>query len=229
MKKALCLVVLWRLLGTQTATSQHFLSPKLGFMYSMPLPKVTAIAKRLNKPIVIYLNSQNCSDSKRFSREVLNMPTVTKLLRTKYVCLNANVDSNFGNAIARKYKKLVMPVIIIINPDENWEYCCNLDLDTLNLLSQLNAFYAAFSLQEEIKFLVRTSSMNFNEASDKIASYYADRYIKENKEKSVEEFLLSQTLGLEYFTRYSKTFVLELERKKAMGASSVAQKPNSAK
>ncbi len=218
MKRTPFIAILWCLTVTQTVTSQQFLSTKLGFMYSMPIAKVSELAKRLNMPVLVYMNSQNCSDSKRFSREVLNMPTVIKLLRTKYVCMNANVDSSYGSAMARKYQKLIMPVVVLISPDGNLEYCCNLNLDTLNLITQLNAFYTACSLRDAINLMVRTSSMKFNAASDKIASYYTDRYMKEYKTIPVDVFLRSQTLGLEYFKRYSKTFVAELGRKQALSA-----------
>ena len=185
---------------------QQMLQGKLDFMVKVPEKQIFDIAKKENKPILIYIHSPSCITGKKFAREILNHPQMKSWLKKKYVSMNADVNSEIGKDAARKHKVLITPAVFLYSPDNFLSYQCKLDADTADMLNQFNAFTVACAMLQQVKLLQTTSKLSEKQALRKIGESYATRDFKLDRNADVNQKLAARTLNIKFFEELEASY-----------------------
>lgn len=190
---------------------------KLEYMISEPSEAIFEIAKRENKPVLIYIHSQSCMSSKKFSREIMNHYKVKAFLKKKYVCMNADVSSKIGQHMASKHGVLITPMLFVYSPGKEISYQCNLEIDTFEMMKQFRAFVTACNLLDQVKMKKKTSDMSEKQIIKEIGvSYAIHDYKKDPNIADITSAIYNRTLDLPYFKEFELGYREEWERQQKL-------------
>ncbi len=195
----------------------------LSYMIKEPQEKIFEIAKAERKPVLMYIHSQTCFSSRKFSRDVMNHEKVKSLVRKRFVCMNADVSSKFGNSMAIKHNILMMPAIVLYSPDKGIMFQCHLKIDTFEMMTQFRAFVSACNLMEQVALNQATTNLNEKESLNAIGRSYADKDFKRDINGSPEDRIKLRTLNIAYFKEFEEGYKEEWD---AMLASNGKKKDN---
>lgn len=201
---------------------QVYSDPKgLSYMSKENLENVIVFAKRENKPILVYLHSQHCYTSKKFTREVMATDSVRKYAGTRYFCINGDIAREFGTTYCKKNDILVLPVVRLLSPDGTHPYTVDLTFDLDIFLGQLGKYVSTCSILMQADLLRQTSNYTENQALELIgASYAKTDYIKRQDISATENcrrYLVEITKLNHFKDGYLKEWarLVEEEKKKA--------------
>jgi hypothetical protein len=190
---------------------------KLEYMIKEDFDRIKEIAVFDRKPVLVYVNSAECSDSKRFSREIMNDSKVKSFLRKNFTCMNASVQTKKGKAMAKKHSVLMMPAIFLYSNDEVLYFPCSIKLDTAVMMDQFRSFCSATRIRELALLQIKTSRQSQNEVLVSLAKSFASTYIKKSEVSDLSELTKSLTLDLPYFRTFNREFIAEWEYIKSTG------------
>lgn len=184
---------------------------KLEYMMQESSDKVFEIAQKENKPVLIYIHSQSCFSSKKFSREIMNNSKVKALIRKKYICMNADVSSKIGQQMASKFGVLMMPGLFLVTPDRGIEYQCKLSVDTFDMMTQFRSFITVCNLQEQVKMQKSTSELSEKEIIRQIGRSYAMKDYQKDKTSTIGLTLrvTTRTLNIPFFKEFEIGYMEE--------------------
>ncbi|MBI3233061.1 MAG: thioredoxin family protein [Bacteroidetes bacterium] len=190
---------------------QQMVQGKLEYMMKESQDKVFEVAKAENKPVLIYIHSQTCFSSKKFSREIMNHEKVKTIVRKKYVCMNADVATTFGKQMAAKHNILLMPALVLYSPDKGIMFQCKLQLDTFEMMTQFRSFISACNLLEQVKMQQSTSDKSQKEIIRQIGRSYAMKDFQRDKNGEVSQRVTLRTLNIEFFKDFEIGYKEEYE------------------
>jgi thioredoxin-related protein len=186
-------------------------------MIKEDIERIREIAAYDKKPMLIYVNSTECYDSKRFSREVMNNDKLKGFLRKNFICMNAAIQTKEGKAMAKKHSVLLMPAIFMYSNDEVLYFPCSMKLDTAIMMNQFRGFVSATKLKEEVVLQMKTGGINQNEALAALAKAYAASYFKKKANSEASALVTAITLNISYFKEFDHEFVVEWGLLKSTG------------
>jgi hypothetical protein len=202
------LVFLCLLLGNTAANAQTpTTQAKLEYMFKESHEKIFEMAVAEKKPVLIYVNANTCFSSRKFSREVMNHEKVKSLLRKKFICMNADVSTKWGKAMASKHDLLMTPAIILYSPGKEILFTCTLKCDTFEMMSQFRSFLSACNLVEQVNLQLATNpSISQKDALRGIAKAYAAKDYKRDDAGNVAERIQIRTLGISFFSAFADAY-----------------------
>lgn len=201
------LLLIFSTINAEAQTSM--VQGKLEYMLKESSDRVFEIAKKENKPVLVYVNSQSCFTSKKFSREVMNQPKVKSLLHKKFICMNADISTGFGKQIANKYGVLMTPALFLFSPDKEISFHSKLEMDTAVMLSQFRGFLTAFNLLTQVKMQLKTTKKSEKEIIKEIGRSYASTDFKKDHSVDPSQKITAKTLNIDYFKEFEEGYLEE--------------------
>ncbi len=195
----------------ETAAQQQQVQGKLEYMMKESQDKVFEQAKAENKPVLIFIHSQTCFSSKKFSREIMNHEKVKGLIKKRYVSMNADVSSPFGREMASKHKVLMMPALILYSPDKGIMFQCKLANDTFEMLNQFRSFVTACNLLDQVRMQQKTADKSEKEIIRQIGRSYALKDFQRDKTGDISQRVALRTLDLPFFKEFEVGYREEWE------------------
>ncbi len=217
-------------MAASTNAQSSSVQNKLEYMIGESPERIFDIAKAERKPVLMYIHSQTCYSSRKFSRDIMNHEKVKNLVRKRFVCMNADVATKFGNSMAIKHKILIMPAIVLYSPDKGIMFQCHLKLDTFEMMTEFRAFVSAYNLIEQLALNKATTSLTEKEALRAIGRSYADKDFKRDVNGSLEDRIKLRTLNIAYFKEFEEGYkeewgaMLVSNRKKMSGKQTASRR-----
>ncbi|MDZ4758740.1 MAG: thioredoxin family protein [Bacteroidota bacterium] len=197
----------------------------ISYMSKEGLERVIPYAKRDNKPILIYLHSQHCYTSKKFTREIMSSDSVRKFVGPKYFCINGDIAYEFGTTYAKKHEILILPTIILLAPDGNHQFQVDMTYELDILFGQISRYVSTCSILMQSSLLKSTSKLSEGEALSKIGASYAKTDFMKRREihprDNCRRFLVDMSKLNHFKNGYYKEWenLLEEEKKKVSATS----------
>lgn len=145
----------------------------ISYMSKEGLDRIIPYAKRENKPILIYIHSQHCYTSKKFTREIMSSDSIRKFVGPKYYCINGDIAQEFGTTYAKKHDILILPAIVLLAPDGNHLFQVEMTYEFDILFGQIGRYVSTCSILMQSELLKSTSKLTEAEALIKIGASYA--------------------------------------------------------
>lgn len=186
----------------ESSAQQQLVQGKLEYMMKESQEKVFEIAQTENKPVLIYIHSQTCLSSKKFSREIMNHVKVKGMIRNRYICMNGDVSTKYGKQMAAKHGVLIMPALYLFSPDKSIMFQCKLEVDTFEMLSQFRSFISACNIVDQVKFQQKTSSLSEKEIIRQIGRSYAIKDFKTNNAGEIAQRVSIRTLNINFLKEF---------------------------
>jgi len=202
---------------------QQTVQGKLEYMIKESQDRIFEIAQAENKPVLIYIHSQTCFSSKKFSREIMNHDQVKSLIKKKYICMNADVATTFGKQMASKHTVLLMPALVLYSPDKGIMYQCKLKVDTSDMMSQFRSFITACNLLDQVRSQQKTSSLSQSQIIRQIGRSYALKDFQNDRNVEINQRVSVRTLNMSFFKEFETGYREEYETLLANNG----KKPNS--
>lgn len=188
---------------------------KLNFMLEQGVTKGLEYAKTQSKPVLLYFNSFDCHSCEQFTDMVLTQKEVVDYAQSAYININANITNADARKVSRKYKAFMLPVVVLLNPDQNFEYTCKLSLEKDNLIQQMKSFFNAMALREQIILLQKTNNLSFEESARQIGASYAKIDFRKNATGEPELLFAERSLGMKYFEQCGEAYFKEWQVQKS--------------
>jgi len=197
----------------------------ISYMSKEGLDNIIPYAKKDNKPILIYIHSQHCYTSKKFTREIMSSDSIRKFVSRKYYCINGDIAQKFGTAYAKKHDILILPSIVLLAPDGNHLFQVDMTYDFDILFGQIGRYVSTCSILMQSELLKSTSNITEAEALTKIGASYAktdflkrrDIHPSENCSRFLVDINKLNYFKNGYLLQWAK--LLEEDKKKAIPAS----------
>ncbi len=197
----------------------------INYMSREGLERVIPYAKRENKPILIYIHSQHCYTSKKFTREIMSSDSVRKFVSPKYFCLNGDIAYEFGTTYAKKHEILVLPALILLAPDGNHLFQVDMTYELDILFGQIGRYVSTCSILMQSSLLKSTSQLTEGQALTKIGASYAkadfvkrrEIHPRDNCRRFLVDMYKLNYFKNGYFLEWAK--LVEEEKKKAVSAN----------
>jgi len=169
-------------------------------------------AKKEHHPLLIYVHSNHCYESKKFTREIMSNAELVNVLKANYNCLDAEISGSNGNTIARKYNVYKLPAIIMVDPNSDLEFELPMKKEPQYLIDHFNYFLSSCSISEQITFYLTTSNITMAEASKKVALSYVRRDKKISSGASAQYYIYGYTLNQPQFSDFEAAYVEEWQK-----------------
>lgn len=221
MKKSLIIMCI-----TVTFFKANAAVPK--FFMKSDLEVAISCAKKEHRPLMIYVHSTHCFESKKFTREVISNPDLSKVLKASYNCVDAEISTDRGTHMATKYNIYKLPSIILIDPVSDLEYQLPLKSETQYLIDHFNFFLSSCSIMEQISFYLVTSNISRAEASKKVAISYVKHDKKNSSGASAQYYIYGYTLNQPQFADFEAAYIEEWQKSLKLedGNNKVTKKTN---
>lgn len=180
----------------------------LRFMVKGNFQMAKGFSKQERKPMMVYIHSTKCISSRTFTRQIVAKQDFAKFADKNFVCIEANVTTNEGKDIAKKYNVMRIPAIIMVSYDSDLEYIVEMKLDSVSLYNQFRSFLTANSLNSQIELLHSTNGLSAEDASKAIAQSYAKRDFKTNPNASAEMMAAELTLHINKLGNLNKEYII---------------------
>lgn len=164
-------------------------------------------SQKEHRPLLIYVHSSHCYDSKKFTREIMSNPDLVNVLKNSYNCLDAEISSNSGSTIAKKYNIYKLPTIIMLDPNSDLEFELPLKKEPQYLIDHFNYFLSSCSIVEQITFFLTTSNITRTEASKKVALSYVRHDKKISAGASAQYYIYGYTLNQPQFSDFEAAYI----------------------
>ncbi|MBI3235633.1 MAG: thioredoxin family protein [Bacteroidetes bacterium] len=202
---------------TLAVSAQTANKANLTYMIDNGVYQGLSYAKQKSKPVLLYFNSVDCHGCEMFSNMVMSNNDVINYTKSNFVSINANIEQGDARRISRKYKAFMLPALILINPEQDFEFTCNLNLDKDKVLFQMKNFFNAVALREQILLLQKTNHLSFEEAAKQIGASYAKIDFRKNGTADPEQLFEVRSLGMKYFNACGDAYFEEwMEQKTKM-------------
>ncbi len=169
-------------------------------------------ARKEHRPLLIYVHSSHCYDSKKFTREIMSNADLVNVLKNHYNCLDAEISSSNGNSIAKRYNIYKLPSIIMVDPNSDLQYELPIKKELQYLIDHLNYFLSSCSIAEQITFFLTTSNITKAEASKRVAISYVRRDKKISSGASAQYYIYGYTLNQPQFADFETAFIEEWQK-----------------
>ncbi|MDZ4757825.1 MAG: thioredoxin family protein [Bacteroidota bacterium] len=169
-------------------------------------------AKKEHRPLLVYVHSSHCYDSKKFTREIMSSVEIVNVLKNQYNCLDAEISSSNGNSIAKKYNVYKLPSIILIDPNSDLQFELPMKKEPQYLIDHFNYFLSSCSIAEQITFFLTTSNITKAEASKKVAVSYVRRDKKISAGASPQYYIYAYTLNQTQFSDFESAYIEEWQK-----------------
>jgi len=171
-------------------------------------------AKTKSKPVLLYFNSTECHSCGKFSDAVMSDHEVAEYAKHTYINIYANIENADARKMSRKYKAYMLPAVVLLNSEQDFEFTCQLSLDKEMLVTQMKNFLNAIALREQILLIQRTNHLSFEEASKQIGISYAKIDFKKNPVGNPEEIFANRSVGMKYFAPCGEAYLEEWKEQK---------------
>lgn len=198
MKKLFLLIIIIGLFGSLKAQSDSKNS-KLSYMLDNGVMQAMNYAKTKSKPVLLFFNSVECHSCELFTEMVMTNKDVVSYAKNTFISVNANIENGDARRISRKYKAFMLPAVVLVSADQEFEFTCNLSLDKEKIMYQMKNFFNAVALREQILLLQKTNHLTFEEASRQIGASYAKIDFRKTPSADPEELFEARALGMKYF------------------------------
>ena len=163
---------------------------------------------------MLYFNSLDCHGCEMFSNLVMNDKEVGEYMKSTYISVNANVEQGDARRISNRFKAFNLPAVVLLNPDQDFFYTCDLKLDKNVLLNQAKNFFNAVALREQIILLQKTKHISEEEAQIEIGESYARIDFRRNPAADPSNAFETRALGLKYFQKCGEAYMYEWDEQK---------------
>ncbi len=197
----------------------------LSYMSKEGLDRVIPYAKRENKPILIYIHSQHCYTSKKFTREIMASDSLRKFVSSRYFCINGDIANEFGTTFAKKHEILILPAILLLAPDGNHLFQIDMTYEFDILFGQIGRYVATCSILMQSSLLKSTSKLTEGEALTKIGASYANTDFMKRRDIHPRENCRRFLVDMNKLNYFKNGYLLQWaalvneEKKKAVSAN----------
>lgn len=192
--------------GLLLAQENRHTIEKLKFLSDDDLERGMLFAKEQSRPVMIYFNSWDCASCEKFAANVMSVDTIQSFLKSKYICLKANVDNADASAYARNFKVAKLPQIVLVSRDQESYYLLDMKLDVDITVRQAAYFLNAMALKEQTILFQKTNSTTFEKSLEAMAKSYAKRDFNKNSELNPEDLIFSRCLKMKIFDKFSLAY-----------------------
>lgn len=192
-----------------SVSAQTETKANLNYMIDNGVYNGLSFAKQKSKPVLLYFNSLDCHGCELFSNMVMSNKDIATYTKNTFVSINANIENGDAKRISRKYKAYMLPAIVLINPEQDFDFSLSLNLDKDKVLFQLKNFFNAVALREQILLLQKTNHLTFEDASRQIGASYAKIDFRKNPSGDPEDLFENRTLGMKYFNHCGDAYFEE--------------------
>ncbi|MBI3233644.1 MAG: thioredoxin family protein [Bacteroidetes bacterium] len=188
--------------------------PKLGYMTKVPLSQAFQIANYEDKPVMVFIHSFSCYSSRKYIREVMNKQEVIDRFKSHFVCVNADMATMRGRAVASKYNVMILPVILLINSDQSIVYRCQMKIDDAALITEVDNFVTLNKVQKQIISYQKSRAISYKKSAEAIGVSYAKIDFKKDQEIIPRKHVKKYTMNLKELLPFEDAYVKEWERLK---------------
>lgn len=182
---------------------------KLNYLHQDGYAKAIKYAEKENKPVLVFFHSKDCHKCEDFSAEVLGSDTFTRVVKSKYVAINADIGNRDARKAAEGFSVRTLPFIVLLHPSNTkFYYICSMSMDIDTMLNQIDQFTTAKNIYDQIQLLSSTNNISIDSASAEIARNYARKdYTKYKDEAALH--CTTRTLGIEFFSKFKDIYIKE--------------------
>jgi hypothetical protein len=199
---------------TISAQEKSYTLDKLTYLANSDVEKGISYSKEKSRPMMIYFNSHECNSCEKYLDKVMSADTIEKYLKSKYVCIKADVKNGDASHFAKKYDISLIPQIVLISQDQSVYYKVEMKLDEMMTGKQAAYFMNVVALKDQIMLYKKTNNSDYDAASDAMAISYAKRDYKKNPSANVDDNIYMRCLNMKMFEKFIETYKMEWEKQK---------------
>ncbi|MSQ78906.1 MAG: hypothetical protein EXR21_04410 [Flavobacteriaceae bacterium] len=191
------------------ASSQVSNEKKLEYMSDQNLSKAIYFAKENKRPLLIYFNSVDCHSCEMFSSEIMANDSVVSALKSKYLCVNASIQTADGRKYSKQYKAFNLPQLVLVTSDQKVHYIVEMKMDKKHIVRQAKNFLSVGGMRDQVLLLQITKHITWDEACTEMGASYARIDYRKKAEENPDQLVFDRTLNLDMFGKLKEAYLAE--------------------